>query len=100
MKYKKIRIYINAEFMDLLDFTAQFFNVRASHILRFSLKQRSKNANFKKPQRKKSVSYRQQCLQKSKKASKTTGATTGVLPYFANDEYFAKRGDAEFICVA
>ncbi|MGX3046003.1 hypothetical protein [Helicobacter sp. T3_23-1056] len=98
--FKKIRVYLNAEFMDLLDFTSSFYKARSSHILRFSLSQRSENGHFKKPKRTQGILLKQKCLQKSQDFSKAGKYSICVLPYFASDEVFAKRGEPKSFRVA
>ena len=67
---QKERVYLNAEFMDLLDFTASIFGVSASELLRFSLKGGNDVKCFKKSKRAQSGVFKQKCTKTSKKASK------------------------------
>ena len=62
MKLQKIRVYLNAEFMDLLDYFASFYGTTNSEVLRFSL--RSKDGFYKKPKRAQSVFFKQKRAKK------------------------------------
>ena len=68
MKLQKIRVYLNAEFMDVLDYFASFYATTNSEILRFSL--RSKDGFYKKPKRAQSVFYKQKRIKKDFEAIK------------------------------
>lgn len=96
---QKERVYLNAEFMDLLDFTARIFGVSASEILRFSLKGGNDAKCFKKSKRAQGNIFKQKRAKTSKKASKKGAHSDYCLPYFASVESFANRSAAQPVCL-
>lgn len=98
MKLQKVRVYLNAEFMDLLDYFASFYATTNSEVLRFSL--RSKDGFYKKPKRAQSVFYKQKRIKKDFEAIKKKQAKILPLPYFQSDEFAREGGEAKSIFVA
>lgn len=96
---QKKRVYLNAEFMDLLDFTAGIFGVSASEILRFSLKGGNDAKCFKKSKRAQSNIFKQNRAKTSKEAGKKETHSDYCLPYFASVESFANRSAVQPICI-
>lgn len=96
---QKERVYLNAEFMDLLDFTANIFGVSASEFLRFSLKGGNDAKGFKKSKRTKSSVFKQKRAQASKKAGKKDTHSNYSLPYFESVESFGNRSEAQPVCI-
>lgn len=96
---QKERVYLNAEFMDLLDFTASIFGVSASEILRFSLKGGNDAKCFKKSKRAQSNIFKQKRAKTSKEEGKKQAHSDYCLPYFASVESFANRSAAQPVCL-
>lgn len=96
---QKERVYLNAEFMDLLDFTAGIFGVSASEILRFSLKGGNDAKCFKKSKRAQSNISKQKRTKAGKKEGKKEFSSNYCLPYFAGVESFANRSAAQPVCL-
>ena len=96
---QKERVYLNAEFMDLLDFTASIFGVSASEILRFSLKGGSDAKCFKKSKRAQSNIFKQKRAKTSKETGKKGAHSDYCLPYFESVGSFANRSAAQPICL-
>lgn len=96
---QKERVYLNAEFMDLLDFTAGIFGVSASEILRFSLKGGNDAKCFKKSKRAQSNISKQKRAKASKKEGKKQAHSHYCLPYFASVESLANRSAAQPVCI-
>lgn len=84
---QKVRVYLNAEFMDLLEFYAGFCNVSPSEILRFSLQKRSENGFYKKTKRTQSIFSKQKCVKKDFATIKKKQNKLLPLPYFASNEF-------------
>lgn len=96
---QKKRVYLNAEFMDLLDFTASIFGVSASEILRFSLKGSNDAKCFKKSKRAQSNIFKQKRTKASKTQGKKEPHSDYCLPHFASVESFANRSAAQPVCL-
>lgn len=96
---QKERVYLNAEFMDLLDFTAGIFGVSASEILRFCLKGGNDAKGFKKSKRAQGNIFKQKRAKTSKKASKKESHSDHCLPYFESVESIANRSATQLVCV-